>query len=239
MASRSEVGHNKNVANFSSLTQILLEMGVLYNPSNTNIQLNNLDPIKTALAATISEFNLKKPIYTNAVATRETAIAPLSKRTTSILNSFKSLTVTPTDKENLTAMVKKVRGDRKSIKVNPDTAENKSISTAQLSYDSRIANLDTLIGFVSSHPKYNPNEEDIKVVTLKAYHQELTNLSQQVNAAGNTLITIRKDRNTVLYNGNNNVIQLASEIKSYLKSLGDNGKPYYKAAVRLIFKEIK
>ena len=49
MASTSETGHNKNVANFSTAYQILEEMGTLYNPSNAKIQLVNLYPIRTSL----------------------------------------------------------------------------------------------------------------------------------------------------------------------------------------------
>lgn len=44
MASTTETGHNKNVANFSTAYQVLQEMGTLYNPSNAKIQLVNLDP---------------------------------------------------------------------------------------------------------------------------------------------------------------------------------------------------
>ena len=55
MASNSETGHNKNVANFSSAYQILEEMGTLYNPSNAKIQLVNLDPIRTSLQNVITE----------------------------------------------------------------------------------------------------------------------------------------------------------------------------------------
>ncbi len=47
MASTSETGHNKNVANFSSAYQILEEMGAIYNPSNTNLLLANLQPKKS------------------------------------------------------------------------------------------------------------------------------------------------------------------------------------------------
>ena len=68
MASQSEVGHNKNVANFSAGIIILQEMGPLYNPSNANLKLPALNPIKTSLAAVITILNDKKPIYKNAVA---------------------------------------------------------------------------------------------------------------------------------------------------------------------------
>jgi hypothetical protein len=62
-SSVSETGHNKNVANFSSAYQIFEEMGSLYNPSNANLKLSNLDPIKTEVAGVITVLNDKKPVY--------------------------------------------------------------------------------------------------------------------------------------------------------------------------------
>jgi hypothetical protein len=60
MASTTETGHNKNVANFSRAYQIFEEMSGLYNPSNSNLQLTNLAPIKVSLAGIITVLNDKK-----------------------------------------------------------------------------------------------------------------------------------------------------------------------------------
>ena len=239
MASVSEVGHGKNAANLASGIQILEEMGNLYNPTNPNIFLPNLNTIKAELNNVITVLNTKKPIYKNAVANREILIAPLSKKTTKSLNFFKSLNVSATDKENVANQVKKIRGDKSPKKINPETTESDAISTSQMSYDNRIANLDTYINQLSSHPQYVPNETEIQVATLQAYYQELATASSQVNAAGNALLTARKNRNEVLYTNENNVIKLMQEVKAYLKSLGDAGTPYYKAFVKLKFKDSK
>ena len=67
----------------------------------------------------------------------------------------------------------------------------------------------------------------------------MVTLSQAVNSAGNSLITARANRNSILYNNEVNVIQLIKDVKAYLKSLGDAGKPYYNAIVKLQFKETK
>ena len=89
------------MANFSTAYQILEEMDTLYNPSNSKIQLVNLDPIRTSLQTVITELNNKKPIYKNAVSAREVAIAPLGKLMTKSLNYAKSLDISITDKENI------------------------------------------------------------------------------------------------------------------------------------------
>ncbi|EOG6905644.1 hypothetical protein ACLH3R_002267 [Flavobacterium psychrophilum] len=211
----------------------------LYNPSNSNLQLTNLAPIKVSLAGVITVLNDKKPVYKNAVADREIEIAPLGKITTRALNFAKSLNISTTDKDNLASQAKKIRGDQKPKAVNPDNAEGDAISTSQMSYDSRIANLDTYSSQLASHPEYVPNETEIQIASLQTYHQRLTTLSGLVNSAGNALITARKNRNDILYFNDTNIIQLIKEIKAYLKSLGQVGEPYYKALVKLQFKDIK
>ena len=239
MASKSETGHNKNVANFATTIQVLQEMGNLYNPTNPNLILPNLYPIQSALGTTITFLNNKKPLYKNAVADREILIAQLPSRLTMSLNFAKSINISQTDKENLASQVKKMRGDKKAKVVNPDIAAGDSISTSQMSYDSRIANFDTYISQLSSLAEYIPNETVIQIADLQNYHTKLTNSSTLVNSAGNELITGRKNRNDILYNNPINVIQLIREIKAYLKSLGAAAEPYYKAIVKLQFVVVK
>jgi hypothetical protein len=235
----SETGHNKNATNFDKAHQILEEMGALYNPSNQDILLVNLSPVSTALKGTLKVLNIEIPIYKNNVADRELAIARLPKTVTSASNYFKSLKVSKIDKENIARQVKKLRGVKKAVKINPDTAETAAISTAQLSYDSRITNFATFTSQLASHPEYIPNEAEIKIEALQSYNQELTTLSGLVNASGNTLITARKNRNQILYSNDSNVIELIKDIKSYVKSLGAAGLPYYKALVRLQFRDLQ
>jgi len=237
MASTSEVGHAKNVANLGTGIQILQEMGTLYNPSNTNIQLTNLVSFKAAIESSITQLNSKIPSYKNAVANREVAIEKLGRTATKVLNFSKSLNISATDKENILSQVKKIRGHAKAKAINPETSESNGISIAQLSYDSRIANLSLLINFVASHPEYQPNENEIKIANLQTYQQELSTLSSLVNSAGNELITARLNRNNAMYLTEINIIKVMNETKSYLKSLGQAAQPYYKAFVKLKFRD--
>jgi hypothetical protein len=234
--STTETGHNKNVANFSAAFQILEEMGSLYNPSNTKIQLAMLNPIRDALQAIISELNHKKPIYKNAVVARKVAIAPLGKLMTKSLNYSKSIAISTTDKENIIKQAIKIRGDLKTKASIAEATATSSNSTSQLSYDIRIANLGAYIKQLASHEVYAPNETEIQIVSLQAVHSNLITLSQAVNTAANALITARAKRNTILYQDEAGVIQIIKEIKAYLKSLGTEGEPYYKAIVKLQFK---
>jgi hypothetical protein len=245
MASRSETGHNKNVANFGTAYQILEEMGTLYNPSNQNIILSKLLPIRTELKAVTKGLNDKLPLYKNNVAAREIAIEPLKKLMTRVINNVKSLDISEANKENIINLAIKIRGykTKKAPKLDTDAktteSEDDSVSTSQMSYDNRIANLDTLIAQLVSTTKYAPNETDLKIVTLKALHASLEAASTAVNASSAAIITAKKSRNKILYLNKINVIQLIKEIKSYLLGIGDEAKPYYKAIVKLKFTDLK
>ena len=141
----------------------------------------HIDPIRTSLQSTITELNIKKPIYKNAVSAREFAISPLGKLMTKSLNYAKSLDISATDKENINAQAKKIRGDQKPKSVNPETTETDGISTSQMSYDSRIANLETYTTQLASHTEYAPNETEIQITSFQTLHSTLVTLSTAVN----------------------------------------------------------
>lgn len=234
----SEVGHNKNVANFKSLYQILQEMGTMYNPSNPLIALAVLEPIKTVLDGVVVTFNTKNPIYKNTVALRETSMKPLSKLTTRIVNSFRASGASASDIDNADSMARVVRGMRKIKKINPETQSTEGISTSRMSYDSRTANFDAMISFLEMHPLYAPNEPELQIAALKQFNLLQKQQNADVNQTTNELLTARVSRDGALYNETNGAVSLAPIIKNYLKSLGEPGKPYYKVAVRLKFRNI-
>jgi hypothetical protein len=239
ISTTSETGHNKNVANFNTAYQILEEMDTVYNPSNDNIKLAILDPLRNELKVCIKELNEKDPIYKNDVADRELAIEPLAKLMTRIINNVKSLDIAAANKENIINLATKIRGNKSTKAKKTEKNEDDSISTSQMSYDSRIANLAALIALLAATPKYAPNETELKIITLEANHTSLEAGSKAVNASGAALLTARKNRNKILYHNPNNIIQIMKSIKSYLVGMGDEGKPYYKAIVKLKFTDLK
>ena len=90
MSTVYETGHAKNVANFQTLIAHVKGYGASYNPSKAVIQLPNLVSAADLANASISKLNSYLPNYSNAVAAREEAFAPLSKLSTKIFNSLKA-----------------------------------------------------------------------------------------------------------------------------------------------------
>lgn len=238
MASKSEVGHKKNVANFSAACTILEEMGPMYNPTNTLILLDNLDPIKDVLATAMENLDTKMATFRAISADKENTLEQMDKKATKVLQYFKSLNVPQNEVDNIAAQVKKIRGDRKKPPTNPEEGNDDSVSTSQQSLDSKIANFNTLIAQLEAFPEYAPNETEIQIVTLKNYIESLSALRGNLRTASDQLITARAGRNNPLYYNDPNVMELMRFVKNYVKSLGQPAHPYYEALVDLKFRNI-
>lgn len=233
--STSEVGHAKNVANFTALIQLLEEMGPLYQPTNAAIAIGNLITLRDELSNSIQNLSDKIPPFKIAVANRENAFKDLSKKATRVKNSFNSIGLSTAENDNVSAIVKKIRGDQPIRRTeNLETAETESISNAQLSYTSRATHLQSLVSLLSSYPTYAPNEEELTAPKLSNFHNNLKNLNEETADKTYALITARKERNDLLYNNPGNLLSLVNPIKDYLKSV-EGANVYYKAAVGLKF----
>ena len=238
MSSKSEVGHNKNVANYSSAIQILNEMGPLYS-APVHIQINNLTPLEGLLATSVNALNVELAINKTDVADRQTEYKKLDQKVTMSNNYFKSLNVDAKDKANVNALAKKIRGDSKKKIIDPVDPLKDTHSDKQLSHDSLLANFRTYIALLASFAEYTPNETEITTASLTTFANTLGTLNTNANASNAALITGRKDRNDLIYFKSPNVIDLMRDVKAYVKSLGEPGKPYYKALVRLKFSDYK
>ena len=148
MASASEVGHAKNIANLNLLNTNILELGSVYLPSNPKLQLANLKNLYTnSLTQQASVNNLLAP-YSVAVNEREVIFKPLNRDLTKLRKAYKATEgVTTVQLEDFMTIVRKLKGIRKtSIKesTNPEEAQV-NYSVSQLSYDQRTNNMDSLI----------------------------------------------------------------------------------------------
>ncbi len=65
MASTSETGHAKNVANFEDFISFVTAYGATYNPSKASIKLANLNAIFTQAKADITNVMNKTVVFNN------------------------------------------------------------------------------------------------------------------------------------------------------------------------------
>ena len=246
MTTTFETGHAKNVANLETLITAVAAYGNTYNPSKDSIKLTALQTLFTTSKASLNAVNMAHSAYSNAVAARESAFQPFSKLITRVNSALKASDTSVQVDESAQTIVRKLQGKRASPKLTDDEkqaleAEGKEvnqISAAQLSYDSKLENFDKLIMLLTLVPLYNPNEEDLKITSLTALHNELKTKNTDVLAATIQLSNARISRNEILYKTATGLVDIAFDTKMYIKSIFGATSPYYKQISKLEFKTI-
>ena len=240
MASTSEVGHAKNIANLNLLNTNIIALGAVYNPSNLKLKLSNLQNTYTnAFAQQESVNNLVAP-YSVAVDDRETIFKPLNRELTKLRKAYKATEgVTQVQLEDLMTIIRKLKGERKS-KTNSSTdptVVQDSYSTSQMSYDQRTNNMDLLISLLQNTPNYAPNEEEYTIAT---YQDKKAKMLQKTQAVADTFVPLnnaRSTRNNTLYLSDDNLVDTANKAKDYLFTILDASSAQYKAISKIKFKK--
>jgi len=243
MASTSETGHAKNVANFETLFSSVTAFGTTYNPSKESIKPAALQTLLTAAKTSLNGTNTALAAYSNAVSARESAFEPVIPLITRVNNALKATDTTTQVDESAKTIVRKLQGARASAKITDEEkkaleAEGKEvnqISTSQMSYDSRLENLDKLIALLTSVELYNPNEEELKVTSLTALYEDLKTKNMDVVTASIQLSNARISRNDILYKENTGLVDIAYDTKIYIKSVFGASSPQFKQVSKLNF----
>jgi hypothetical protein len=113
--------------------------------------------------------------------------------------------------------------------------EVNEISSSQMSFNSRIDNLDKLIKLLTSVTAYAPNEADLKVTSLTTLLTDLKAKNTAVITAEPPLTNARIARNDVLYKAGTGVVDTSLDVKTYVKSVFGATSPQYKTISGLKF----
>ncbi len=240
MASISETGHAKNIANLNLLNTNIAALGTIYNPSNPKLLLTNLQSIyTTAFNQQESVNNLVAP-YSVAVDERETLFKTLNRELTKLRRAYKATEgVTQVQLEDFMTIVRKLKGVRKTAKettTSPDEAQS-NYSISQMSYDQRTNNMDLLIALLQNTTNFNPNEAEYQIATYQSKKAQMLLKTQAVADAYVPLNNARSSRNNTLYLSDDNLVDTANKAKDYLFTILDAGSAQYKAISKIKFKK--
>ncbi len=227
MASTTETGHAKNVANFNVLISRVQGYGTRYNPTNATIKIPNMQTIYSSANSTMLAVDNAKPAYISAVNVRQQIFNDMEKLSTRILNAFDATQgVTKAHVDDMKTIIRKIRGARKEKIVDtpppPDaTAKEaqKQISASQQSYDQLVEHFQKLVSLTSSVSAYNPNEAELKVTAMNTFLSQLQSANQAVINATTPYLTAMQNRNNILYATDTGLVDLAQEVKKYVKSV--------------------
>ena len=243
MASTSETGHPINVANFETIIADVTSYGTTYNPSKASLKVAALNTLLTSAKSAVNAVSAAEPAYKLATDARDVAFKPLSPLVTKVINALKATDTTAQVDETAQTLVRKLQGRRATPKQTEEAKKAAEvagkpiveISSSQMSFDSRIDNFDKLIKLLTSVTLYAPNEADLKVTALTAVLTDLKAKNTAVTNAEVPLNNARIARNDVLYKANTGLVDIALDVKTYIKSVYGATSPQYKKISKIKF----
>ena len=230
MASTSEVGHAKNVANFQDLIEFVIGYGTTYNPSKNSLKLPQLITLKDNAQAKLNDVITKNTIYNNKVNERMVAFGNLKSFSTRLVNALQTTDATNETINNAKTFNRKMQGKKASTAqtpTDPNTPAPTTISTSQQSYDQLIQHLAGLKSVLETEPSYTPNEIELQIATIDSKIADLSAKNTAVATAYTNISNSRISRNETLYTSENGIYETASEVKKYIKSVFGASSPQY------------
>ncbi|MDM1042747.1 MULTISPECIES: hypothetical protein [Empedobacter] len=228
MASISEVGHAKNVANLQKLTE-QVTVYTLYNPPVDNLKVIKLTVLYSTASEKLSEVEEKRNANKNAITLRQSTFKNLKSTCTKIINHLDILGILQGTLDQAKSLNRLIQGGQKKVAPTPQDGEEtpKTVSTSRQSYTQQAENFGILLQLLSTIPIYNPNEDDLKLVNLNIYKDSLVNSTQSVDQTEAELNLKLIERDNILYADGTGLYSIAQNVKKYVKSIYGATSPEY------------
>jgi hypothetical protein len=242
MPSTTETGHAKNVANFQDLIASVIGYGAIYNPSKTVLKLANLQSKQVAELANISTVITKNTAFNNAVNDRAIEFSDVRSLSTRFGNAFSSTDASDEKVNDVKGFNRKIQGKRASAAAkttDPSTPAPKSISASQQSYDQIVQHWNAQVAIAQTEASYTPNENSLKIVALVAKGAAMLAKNNTVGTEYINVSNARIARDKGLYTDKTGLVDIANEVKDYVKSIFGYTSPEYKQISKIKFTKPK
>lgn len=242
MASKSETGHAKVVANFEVLISFTAGYGAPYNPTKASIKLAALTAQLAAAATAMQGVKTAIGTFNSTTNAREAALKPIRPLATRIINALAATDAAPQTIDDAKSINRKIQGNRAKAIAKPAAPKGtaasespKTSSVSQQSFDKVIDNFGLLITLLAAEPKYTPNEADLKTTALTTLLTDLKTKNTAASNATTTLSNARIARDKVLYGDTTGITDIAIAVKKYVKSVFGATSPQYRQVSGLRF----
>ena len=230
MVSTSETGHAKNIANFQDLIAFVTGYGATYNPVKNTLKIPQLITLSTLAQTKLADVLAKNTAYNNSVNDRIIAFTGLKSLSTRLVSALETTNAPKEKISDAKGFNRKMQGRRSSSTQSPNDSNAPApatISTSQQSYDQLIQHFAALVSVLQSEATYLPNENDLKLTTLAAKQIDLTSKNNAVATAYTIVSNSRIQRNKTLYDPITGLVDIAAEVKKYVKSVYGTTSPEY------------
>lgn len=215
--------HVQNVHAFGQLKGLCTGYGGEYNPGKQNLQVEALTTLWLNANQVMDDVIVAKAEYDIATNNREQAFAQLGKLSTRIFGILKAGGASPLLLKDVQSLVNKLRGSKGYRPAIPSQAsESVPVKRRTLGghdYPSKVNHFASLLEIVMSEPTYKPNEPYLSVAGLQGVLDNLRELNVKVVETKVALREARRNRNTLLYVGEESLVSTAQAVKQYVKAI--------------------
>lgn len=218
----NESGHKLNVNNFIFVVDKIEDIKNLYHPNNKKIEIENLLLIKSFLIANKILCDKIENGFTNIYNTRKLTFSLLHNKLLKIRKYLRTLIVTDQNKNEIFNTIIILLSTRKAKEIDISKINTNDLYESYIYHCNLIRDLTKLLDILSNQANYIPSDSEIQILNLKIYLHEIQTINNLGKEFLDFLITIRKERNKVLYFQENNALELIGEINKYLKSVDND-----------------
>jgi len=243
----TESGDQKVLGNFRRLIdEVSADSG--YNPANAKLKVTALNAQFTAADEAVDALAAAMAPNKLAISEREAAFGDLRSRVVRSRNFLKASGAAKQIAADAEQFVRKLGGGgtRRKPKAAatgdapaPDTPTPATRSSSQLSYDNQVGHFRSYIEIVKNVTQYKPNEADLKLTALTAYADDLDTKSNAVSTTSAALTQARGERDSLLYSGDDSVVNTAKLVKSYVQAALGSDSPLFKKIKPLKFTSVQ
>jgi len=214
--------HVQNVHAFGQLKGLCTGYGGEYNPGKQNLQVEALTTLWLNANQVMDDVIVAKAEYDIATNNREQGFAQLGKLGTRIYGILKAGGASPLLLRDASVLVNRIRGSRGRPAIPSQESESVPVKRRTLGghdFPSKANQFASLLEIVMSEATYKPNESYLSVASLRGVLDNLRKLNDQVVAAKVALREARRNRDTLLYVGEESLVSTAQAVKQYVKAI--------------------
>jgi hypothetical protein len=213
-----------------------------YKPANSRIQIAGLEALYTSGQSAATNIKTTEAPYKVVVNARQAKFGEVPGRTGSAFRMAKASDAEKRILDDLETYRRKLSSQKKAkaTRDDPSTPANeatKTHSVSQMSYDNQTGNVDGFVELLSTITSYSPNEDDLKITSLRAFAAELKAANDAVSSSFVPFSQARGTRDEVLYTGEDSVVNIARLVKAYVSAAFGTQSPLYKNIKGLKFEQ--
>ena len=221
MASKSETGHANNVASLEKMILFIKTFIPTYNPSRDAMKIPQLEILYDRALTALEDVIRKNSEYNDSVNKRKKAFAQLKPFATRLISGLKITNASKEALEDAQGFNRKLNGRRASAtsKTTLELTEPAAIrySTSQQSYIQQVQHFAALVAVLENEPSYAPNEIEFQIATLHDMRRDLAAKNTEVHTNYTLVHYARMQRNNLFYKVENNLYDIATQVKEYIK----------------------